>query len=195
MEMDPWQLIVLLGAFAVVAALAMPRRKDSDNAANAAGMQVALEQFMENMEADNRELVDTLTKSQHQHREDNAARDARIVGLERRILELEEKLERSELRFEEQLRSVRTAAVQPSAASEPAAIANAAPDTTAQPAAETDRSAADQAASPIRERYAEVFDMHGQGKSIDAIAKKLGMNKGEVMLILQLARQEEERRV
>jgi len=191
--MDPWQLIVLLGAFAVVAALAMPRRKDSEPAASAAGMQVALEQFMENMEADNRELVDTLTKSQHQHREDNAARDERIAGLERRIRELEDKLGRSELHFEEQLRSLRNAAVQPIAAAQPTADA----ESNAREAAEDTQRAAEPEpeASPIRERYAEVFDMHGQGKSIDAIAKKLGMNKGEIMLILQLARQEEERRV
>ena len=196
--MEPWQLIVLLGAFAVVAALAMPRRKDAEPTASAAGMQVALEQFMENMEADNRELVDSITKLQHQHREDNASRDERIAGLERRVRELEEKLGRSELRFEEQLQAVRATAVQTAqthAAPQTATIPDAAPDTAAQAAAEPDRGAADPAAQPIRERYAEVFDLHGQGRSIDAIAKKLGMNKGEIMLILQLARQEEERRV
>ncbi|WP_261381309.1 DUF6115 domain-containing protein [Paenibacillus cremeus] len=43
----------------------------------------------------------------------------------------------------------------------------------------------------MRERYKELFQLHEQGKSTDHIAKKLGMNKGEINLIVQLARQEE----
>jgi DNA-directed RNA polymerase specialized sigma24 family protein len=42
----------------------------------------------------------------------------------------------------------------------------------------------------IRDRYANVFQLYDQGKSTDYIAKKLDMNKGEVMLIIQLAKQE-----
>ena len=33
--------------------------------------------------------------------------------------------------------------------------------------------------------------MHEKGKSVEQIAKATGMNKGEVQLILQLARREE----
>ncbi len=43
----------------------------------------------------------------------------------------------------------------------------------------------------IQERYAELFQLYRQGKSADYIAKKLGMNKGEISLIIQLAKQEE----
>jgi DNA-binding NarL/FixJ family response regulator len=190
--MAPWQLIVLLGAFAAVAALAMPRRKDAaEPAASVAGMQVALEQFMENMEADNRELVETITKSQHQTREDNASRDERIAVLERRCKELEDKLGRAELRLEEQLQALRAAALQSVVKErEPAEQQSA-----AEAAAVAGLVEAEPSSPPIRQRYAELFDLHGQGKSIDVIAKKLGINKGEVMLILQLAKQEEERRV
>jgi predicted Zn-dependent protease with MMP-like domain len=46
----------------------------------------------------------------------------------------------------------------------------------------------------IRKRYSELFQLAEQGKSIDYIAKKLGMNKGEVMLIMQLSKQEERAR-
>ncbi|MDF2815210.1 MAG: hypothetical protein K0Q81_1410, partial [Paenibacillus sp.] len=46
----------------------------------------------------------------------------------------------------------------------------------------------------IRYRYTELFALEKQGKSIDHIAKKLGMNKGEVMLIIQLAKQEDRTR-
>jgi len=46
----------------------------------------------------------------------------------------------------------------------------------------------------IRSRYPELFAWHDAGKSVEYIAKKTGMNKGEVMLILQLAKREEQHR-
>ncbi|EXX91274.1 hypothetical protein BG53_11805 [Paenibacillus darwinianus] len=187
MSLAPWQLVVLLGAFAIVGALILPRRgKAAGPASNAEGMQTALEQFMENMEADNRELIETVTRAQLQQRQYNAERDERLASLERRIIELEGKLSRFEARTEERLDQVRNAAV-----TSGAAVAAKHP-TAGGPYKEEDVEAV---APPIRERYAELFDMHNQGKSIEAIAKKVGMNKGEVMLILQLAKQEEERRV
>jgi DNA-binding NarL/FixJ family response regulator len=47
----------------------------------------------------------------------------------------------------------------------------------------------------MKERYAELFLLHEQGKAIEYIAKKLNLNKGEVQLIIQLAKQEEQNRV
>jgi DNA-binding NarL/FixJ family response regulator len=47
----------------------------------------------------------------------------------------------------------------------------------------------------IRDRYSVIFEMYDQGKSTDHIAKKLDMTKGEVNLIVQLAKQEEQIRV
>ena len=43
----------------------------------------------------------------------------------------------------------------------------------------------------IKSRYAELFDLYEQGKSIDMIAKSTGLQRGEVQLIIQLAKQEE----
>ncbi|HZG75674.1 MAG TPA: hypothetical protein VEZ72_07425, partial [Paenibacillus sp.] len=68
------------------------------------------------------------------------------------------------------------------------ALPSAAPPVTAgEPAAEP----ASRFASTVKSRYKEVFDLHDSGKSIEYIAKKLGKNKGEVQLILGLAKQEE----
>ncbi|WP_313999093.1 hypothetical protein [uncultured Paenibacillus sp.] len=185
----PWQLVVLLGAFAIVGALIMPRRgKAAGPASNAEGMQAALEQFMENMEADNREWIETVTRAQHRQREDNAARDERTATLERRVIELEGKLSRFETRTEERLERIR------GTAAAAAAVAPGQPPAGDGPQGKSTMPEGI-SAPRIRERYAELFDLHGQGKSIEAIAKKTGMNKGEVMLILQLAKQEEERRV
>ncbi|MNG03181.1 hypothetical protein D3C84_862490 [compost metagenome] len=53
----------------------------------------------------------------------------------------------------------------------------------------------DQSRPSIRDRYVELFELYDQGKSIEAVARKLGMNKGEIQLIIQLAKQEEGARV
>ncbi|WKL01189.1 hypothetical protein Q0F98_31440 [Paenibacillus amylolyticus] len=43
----------------------------------------------------------------------------------------------------------------------------------------------------IKDRYAELFTLHAEGKSMDAISKQTGIQRGEVQLILQLAEREE----
>ncbi len=47
----------------------------------------------------------------------------------------------------------------------------------------------------MKQRYSELFELHEQGKSVEYIAKKLSMNKGEVQLIIGLAEREEDSRV
>lgn len=44
--------------------------------------------------------------------------------------------------------------------------------------------------SPIANRYKEVFHLFEQGLTIDEVAKKTGMGKGELLLITQLAKEE-----
>jgi len=43
----------------------------------------------------------------------------------------------------------------------------------------------------IKDRYRELFRLHDEGKSMDAISRQTGIQLGEVQLILQLAEQEE----
>lgn len=59
----------------------------------------------------------------------------------------------------------------------------------AEPQADADRASG---SGSLRRRYSELFLLHDQGKSVDAIARKLGMNNGEVSLIIQLAKREGE---
>jgi septal ring factor EnvC (AmiA/AmiB activator) len=183
--MDPWLLIVLLGGFTLVCGLLIPRRNGSaESGRNVLSMQNSLEQFMENMEADNKDLVNAVTETTSQQREDNAVRDERIMALERRCQELEQTIARSETRIEARLQSLHTAVdrnTQPAAAAVTREVEKTA-----------DADHAEAGGSPIRTRYTELFNLHESGKSIEIIAKKMGMNKGEVMLILQLSKQEEE---
>ncbi|MBW7473270.1 hypothetical protein K0T92_00770 [Paenibacillus oenotherae] len=187
--MEPWHTIVLLGAVAVVFAVIMPRKSapGSDQSSTVRNMETALEQFMENMEADNREMVELVTSAQKEAQEQAKRREERINQLEQRCGELEQSLVN-------QAKSQPAAEAfapgnQPAAAShEPEAMPESAiPETAAEEVQE-------QEAASIRNRYTELFALHDNGKSVEAIAKKLGMNKGEVLLILQLSRQEEESR-
>lgn len=42
----------------------------------------------------------------------------------------------------------------------------------------------------ISERYAELLELYERGRSVEQVAKAMNMNKGEVQLILQLAKRE-----
>ena len=185
MNVDPWQLIALLGAVIAAAALLMPRRRAGSrpDEASAVQLQTALEQFMETMEADNREIAESIAGLQKRVREENEGRDERIAALERRTAELEQMLGRTERRLEERLGGLRSGVP---AAPEPAADGRPGES-------EGEDAKHDRIEPSIRDRYAELFALHAQGKSVEAIARQTGMNKGEVMLILQLAKREEER--
>ncbi|MBO7746627.1 hypothetical protein I8J29_20630 [Paenibacillus sp. MWE-103] len=202
--MEPWQTIMLLGGIAIVCAAVLPRRKAADGSARGGaedrdrtmrGMETALEQFMENMEADNREIADLVGKSAQEAQAMAAKRDERLERLETRCAELEAAL--SEL-----LRTQRESKTMPALynVGTPPEVSSIAADEPSIPAEAGLREAAFLAAdSPeddtrtdsIRGRYSELFELHSAGKSIEAIAKKLGRHKGEVQLILQLAKQEE----
>ncbi|MGG4146180.1 hypothetical protein ABEW34_24055 [Paenibacillus algorifonticola] len=188
--MSNWQYIVLLGAVVVVFGLLLPRRKQPAAAQAVNNMEVSLEQFMENMEQDNRELTALIVQSQEEAR-------AKAQRSEERLAELERKYSAMEQLFEQQKASavaVQAAQVIPVKVDVPItpipAVLQEEPEELEEP---------EEPASPVKqsiqERYADLFALHQQGKSIEAIAKKMNMNKGEVQLILQLAKQEEGARV
>ncbi len=177
--MDAWQYIVLLGAVVVVFAIILPKRIGSSGASgqSSQNMETALEQFMENMERDNEELVELVKSSQQSNRKEHAVYEKRISELELRCQELDGQLQAAAKFIKE------------TAASRQAAPA---PHSTAAKALEENETALGQPAPPhsIEARYGELFTLYREGKSIESIAKKLGMNKGEVSLIIGLAKQE-----
>ncbi|EFM13087.1 conserved hypothetical protein [Paenibacillus curdlanolyticus YK9] len=186
MQLAPWGYIVLLGAFVLVIALALPRKKPVPEKTNQTqNMEIALEQFMENMESDNRELVELVKQNRIENTAQLQQREQRINDLEQRCADLETKLEQAAQFMVQQAASpVHPAQPSPGAAHDESAIA----------ALDEEPPAAPPRPS-IRSRYAELFEMYDQGKSVESVARKLGMNKGEVQLILQLAKQEEGARV
>jgi hypothetical protein len=192
MTPGPWLTIVMLGVAVTGYAWMMPKAKSREKETEFV-TEAAYDQLLEDLESENRELLDAVAKFKQEQ-------DETVHKLGRRIVDLEQQM-RSWL-----AQSSAPATPSPSLTSnlthpsshEPVAVATViaphlttkAPDTTTvnEQVPETELIAP----TTIRGRYAELLDMHEKGRSIEQIAKALGLNKGEVMLIVQLARREEQ---
>lgn len=188
---DPWVTVALLGVVIFGFAWLIPSRRAEDRAQG--GSDPAYEQLLEELETENRELLDAVAKFKQEQDQTIQSMVKQIGDLQRRMQEMAEEQTAANL--------MPTTAV----THVPATEADAA-------SAIAEQSQADQPASPpmtaqqqvpsitetvslptsINERYAGLLSLYRKGKSIEQIAKSSGMNKGEVQLILQLARREEE---
>ncbi|MBM7564640.1 gas vesicle protein [Paenibacillus sacheonensis] len=188
---------MLVGGIVVVCAAVLPRRagkraQSFDNQ-TVRNMETALEQFMENMEADNRDIAGLVTKSSEEALSQAAKRDERIGQLEKQIAVLErhiaeQTVDRAAIDFHPVHTPTNEGVRKPTGETKVQAVPVAVEIETTDAAVVTEEGPA---APSIRYRYSELFDLYQAGKSIDAIAKKLGRNKGEIQLILQLSKQEE----
>lgn len=171
--MEPWTYIVILG-LAVIGYSTMksqPHKSQNHNAV-VHDIETALDQFAQELEDDNEQLLQS------------------IAGLKR---ELEAEINKLNGRVE----AIEKQTVQMNLTASLAALSS-----TEKPRAkkiekndahnELPTEESKEPESNIKTRYTTVFELHEQGKSIEYIAKKTGMNKGEVQLIIQLARQEEQ---
>lgn len=163
--------MVMLGLAVILYAVMKPRERQAHTDADlSARLEYAMDQFSNELERENKKLLQLLTEMKNDS-------DARYRKLEEHVALLDEKMKRPDagLRRAEQLRhtDVRHASSSHDASS-----------------------SYDQHPSvSVRNRYGDLFQLHNDGKSIEYIAKKLGMNKGEVQLILTLARREDETHV
>jgi hypothetical protein len=188
--MSPWLSVVLFGLVIFGFAWLSPGGRREEEAGG--GSDPAYDRLLEDLETENRELLDAVAKFKQEQ-------DETVRRLVEQIAELERRMESLN-------GSASAAPADPIAgAGSPPAQApqeEAAPAVAAsggEPPNAMQPENAEQAAKPapvgplsIRERYADLLTMHAKGRSIEQIAKAAGMNKGEVQLILQLARREEE---
>ena len=180
---EPWVIIAVLGAAIFVFAFIRSRMKGSgaDAPDVVKVMEDTFEQFARELEDDNRELLNRLAEWKAQYESQTRELQERIRSLEHALRTMEER---------------KPARVIVSRMKKPAA-----PESDAAPSADGS------AASPVRiepenvpvlepappgiaDRYRQILDWHHQGKSMEYIAKQLGMNKGEVQLILKLSERE-----
>lgn len=174
---DLWGVLVVVGAVLVAAAWLWTKRSGADVVAvSREEWEAAFDRLFLELEEENKKFASWLADMR-------AAADERFARLEERVRLLEKETE--------QMKWNRPA--QPAAEGKTASAAERkAASADERKIAESSRNGSGVGKTSIRERYPELFRLHDEGKSTEQIARKLGMNKGEVMLILEFARREEQ---
>jgi hypothetical protein len=184
---SPWLSIVLLGIAITGYAWMMPKisgkGKDTGFVSEA-----AYDQLLEDLETENRELVDAVTKFKREQDETVDKLGRRIVDLEHQMIKLLEQSPAAGTLSD--LKTSNTETILSAAITLEPSLKTAEITSTPYTAAATEEIVLPK--STIRGRYPELFNMHDKGRSIEQIAKAMGINKGEVQLILQLVRREEQ---
>lgn len=198
--MQPWHYIVLLGTVLLVFAFLKPSiRQSAKPATTIKEIEDTMEQFTAELEEENRQLIQLVSEMKNDHEKHSAKLQGRLEVLERQNIDVSKQLDRllqAEANQRNKELSVPVMVHDPAAAKLAAAVAASAskPANPVTEALTVEKQETKPDGMNIRNRYTELFQLEKQGKSIDHIAKKLGMNKGEVMLIIQLAKQEDHAR-
>lgn len=201
---EPWFYIVLLGAAALVYALLLPGRQSAavPKAEMTRELEATLEQYMAEIENENQELIDMVAQMKQDFVSKQLAQQEQIAELRRRLGDAEASAKQCETR----LALLESAGVERAAGAafvgQEAAPQALLPQDDAAAVGEAESLTPGQTSLPkepeppqeqVRDRYPELFELYGKGKSIDMIAKTMGLQRGEVQLILQLAKKEESR--
>jgi hypothetical protein len=204
--MYPWMYVVLLGLVLIVYARLLPK---SETAAprNSVVQEIeeTIEHFAVEMDEQNKAILDLFARTKQDYEVELAKLSGRMESMEKQKSELSQEL--SKIQMSNQAGAMSMAASRSASVSDMSIDSGAVADSTS-PAPKKRSKAADKFEVPevyideapplslnMKSRYAELFSLHDQGKGVEAIAKKLGMNKGEVNLIIQLSQQEERSRV
>ena len=171
---EPWHYIVLLGAAIAVIAYAMPRAKSkAAETANTKDMEQLFEQYMYTAEQEHEALVQLVKEAQQSSKQSASANESKVSQLEAQLAALMNELE--------QQKKSRGQLQQAQAADD---------NVQAVPVQVQEQAEEKPGRTSLEKRYEQLFQLYESGKSIEAIAKKLQLNKGEVQLIIQLAKQE-----
>jgi exonuclease I len=193
MVMQPVLYVILLGLVMVVYARFIPKEQTTVSSANATVVQEiedTIEHFAAEMDEQNQAMLDLFSKTKQDYEVELAKLAGRLETLERQKHELSKELTTLHVNQPPVLSPAEMlSALNAPNHGIPASVnvIENAPDPLPEEPVYVGLS--------MKSRYSELFTLHNQGKSVEAIAKKLSMNKGEVSLILQLSRQEERTRV
>jgi hypothetical protein len=185
---SPWLTIVMLGVAITGYAWMMPKKSKSEKEKGFVS-EAAYDQLLEDLETENRELVDAVAKFKKEQDDTVERLGRRIVDMEHQMKTLLEQAPVTVLLPDSKPSFTETKSVP--------ALEPAMPEPVLEGPLRSDpyTAAAEEIVLPpttIRGRYPELLEMHDKGRSVEQIAKALGLNKGEVQLILQLVRREEQ---
>jgi DNA-binding NarL/FixJ family response regulator len=165
--------IVLLGLVCIVISFFAPRSVSTDKINIIKEMEETMEHFANEIEEDNNQLMQSVAQIKTDHEQQMNRLISKVEQLEKQNYDLSNEIKSIVLtKFHEQNKPYSNPPIE---AVVPELVK----------------------VSPMqmKERYSELFQFHEQGKSVEYIAKKLNLNKGEVQLIIQLSKQEEQNRV
>lgn len=177
----------MLGAAALIYAVMLPKRQENKHLSSeqlVKEVEATLEQYMADIEEENDTLVDLVGQIKKDTTSKQVAMEEHMREMHQRLLQVEHQAEQQAALIMEadqerrlhvselaELNRVKAAVIDTSEVKQ--SIKMAVPE------------------NSIKYRYAELFELYEQGKSIDLIGKSVGLQRGEVQLILQLAKQEE----
>lgn len=206
MAMQPWMYVVLLGLVLIVYARFLPKEQAAASTKTNVVQEIeeTIEHFAAEMDEQNQTLLNLFSKTKQDYEIELAKLAGRLESLEKQKHELSQELTKVHVNHQMNQRTV--AASDALSDIQPAVISGIPTDNSTHsvqvasselvaPAKESVVEEPIYTGLSMKSRYQELFSLHDQGKGVEAIAKKLGMNKGEVSLILQLSRQEERARV
>jgi archaellum component FlaC len=188
MKMDqPWVFIVLFGLVFVVYATIIPKTSVAKGQANPTIHEIeeTIEHFTVELEEQNKALIQMLAEMKRDSEVQVAKLSSRVESLEKHSAQASQELSKLGFAYEELQKNARNQAdlhIIPGSSNKPnIAVKENNQEQEPEPPV----------AMNLKTRYAELFTLYEQGKSTEYMAKKLNMNKGEINLIFQLAKQEE----
>jgi len=193
----PWVYIVLFGLLLIVYAKIMPKngapaaRRDEQMLTE---VEATMDHFAAELEEQNKALIQMFGDTRKEYEQYSSMLASRVEMLEKQNERLQGELGRIGVLQEQLQRRGGVLEAQPEArAAGRSESAGQAASLLTAAWSEQEITADEPPEAPlhIRDRYRELLQLYEQGRSTEFIARKLNMNKGEVSLILQLARQEE----
>lgn len=207
---QPWLIVTTLGAVFFIFAYIRYKSSEKERLKQdeLEELEQSFDQLAREIEEDNLKVLRYVSEYKEKHDQQTRMLKSRIDMLEKELMALKSREEDSQAERGPGARAAAGAVVAGSiastagAAAAPAAASGRA--VTPAPSGDAASPAAFPAPSPgaevpsrqetgsIAERYKTVFDLYRSGKSIEYIARKTDMPKGEIQLILQLAQKQEE---
>lgn len=193
--MSPWIIIVILGACAIAYAYIMPRKNKAQEPGHqlVQEMESTLEHYMTEIENDNDALIQRVAEMKGEATAADQRMQLQLQELQQRLDQLEQSKKNEPVASA--VPHSGDVSVQSSEGLQAQALVKSVQAEAAQQALEADLQTSEVESLPgresIKDRYAELFNLHAEGKSMDAISKQTGIQRGEVQLILQLAEREE----
>ena len=192
--MSPWIIIVILGACAIAYAFIMPRKDKVQQPSHqlVQEMESTLEHYMTEIEQDNDALIQRVAELKGEATAADHRMQSQLQELQQRLDQLEQqKIKTTELSTAANIMGQRAEGLQAQSLMDSVRAETNQQIASASELQDNPQQEKDQKRESIKDRYTELFRLHDEGKSMDAISRQTGIQLGEVQLILQLAEREE----